>query len=140
MELRLSLIQSVLDCYHEEVKCRMSGGSGGCLANSPPHSAEDKELCDILFLGGIWRSLESSNQKPVPNEASEVIQSANELMLALSEILMNLSSLNYDHENCKPFKKYSALEQELRREERWTNVLKPENKQRMERQRKITGL
>lgn len=140
MELRLSLIQSILEFYHGAVKCRIPGGSGGCQATSYHFCVEDKDLCDTLFLGGIWQHLERSNHKSVPNEASEVTQSVNELMLSLSEMFKNLPALNEYHENCKSFKKYSAFEQKLRDDERLTNVLKPEHKQRMEGQRKKAGL
>ncbi|KAK4240557.1 hypothetical protein C8A03DRAFT_41973 [Achaetomium macrosporum] len=137
-ELRLSLIQALLDFYHEVVKSRIPSESA-CL-RSGWNLANERQLCDAVVLGGIWRYSKGSMPEILPEKATEYRESANELMRTLSNMFAGLPTLNVFHEGCSPAKKYSDFEEKTRQDERWKNVLRPHHKERMATQRKKTGL
>lgn len=136
MELRLSLIQTILDFYHEEIKQRTNGGSSRCIHVL----ASERELCDKLILGGIWGYLVSANQEFLPKEASKVVQSANQLISSLSQMFSELLVLDGNHKTCSPLARYTEFVAGLRVDTRWVDVLRPHHLERMDGQRRKTGL
>ncbi|KAK4099212.1 hypothetical protein N658DRAFT_517483 [Parathielavia hyrcaniae] len=144
-EHRSSLIQTLLDFYHAEVKCRTRDegecrATAGAVVYSGGIKYSERQLCDSLILGSLFRTQQRLGYSSLPLEASKYFNDANFLMGTLSSIFTALPYLSDRHRGCPPSKKYVEFEVRTKADPRWLNVLGPEHKQRMEAQRKILGL
>ncbi|KAK4149875.1 hypothetical protein C8A00DRAFT_46600 [Chaetomidium leptoderma] len=137
-ELRLFLIQPLLDFYHGEIKRRTQLGISAtcCVVGSAPGQ---RKLCDAVILGGIYRTHKILEKDYLAEDASDILGSANDLMFFLWGLFRELPCLE-DHTQCSPVKRYNVLEAQIKADGRWTNVLRPHHRERMEAQRKKAGL
>jgi hypothetical protein len=135
--LRISLIQTILDFYHAQVACRIPSNSACSLHTG--YYANDGSVCDSVILGGIWRHFESAKQDFPPKQAAQYQQSANDLLHSLSAMFKSLPCLQ-GHNNCGPGNKFIEFEKKTRADQRWKNVLQPHHKKRLAEQRTKTGL
>ncbi|KAK4033621.1 hypothetical protein C8A01DRAFT_19460 [Parachaetomium inaequale] len=138
--LRLSLIQTLLDFYHEVVESRTQIRSACIRVSSSAFGRDERPLCDALILGGIWQYLKKAKLESLPVKAEDYPLGANQLMGRLSAMFATLPYLHDSHKDCGPAKKYAAFEKKTKQDERWKNVLRPHHKERMAAQREKTGL
>lgn len=114
-KLRLSLTQSLLDFYHEEVACRIPPKIG--CAYTPYGSRAERPLCDSVILGGMWQRLETYGESRLPKSAAEYSGSANDLMTVLRGIFSDLPAYSTAHNRCLPSRKFADFEWQTR----WTS-------------------
>jgi hypothetical protein len=142
-DLRLSLIQRLVDFYHAEIVNRTQESGFACREpglNFYAAPASEKLLCDSVILGGILRAEKREKRDSLPQQADKVLESANAVMGFLSSVFSTLPCLNDRHRECSPTKKYAEFEATIRADPQWTNVSRPQHKQRMAAQRKKLGL
>lgn len=137
--LRISLIQTILDFYHGEIN-RRTQNERACLYSSDYYNSDEREKCDTLILGGVWRYLKKAKRHELPERASETLESAQDLMNILSTMFKSLRCLGSYHEKCNPRTRYLEFEAKTKADPRWTDVLRPHHKERMAEQRKKLGL
>jgi hypothetical protein len=138
--LRLSLIQTLLDFYHEVVESRTQSTPACTYGGYSSFGRNERQLCDTVILGGIWQCLKKASLESLPVKAEDYCHSANVLMQTLSGMFANLPCLHQSRQDCSPVKKYSEFETKMKEDERWKNVLRPHHKERMAAQRGKTGL
>jgi hypothetical protein len=112
-------------------------GYDACKSSS--NYGRDKELCDSVILGQIWRRSGSATLGTLPDKATSYCKSATELMQALTKMFTDIRCLQY-HDSCSPAKKFSEFKTATKQDKRWKDVLRPHHKERMAAQRKKMGL
>ncbi|KAK4125839.1 hypothetical protein N657DRAFT_708927 [Parathielavia appendiculata] len=139
--LRLALIQTLLDFYHAEIRCR-TRDEGACQAISTSiyDGNSERPVCDSLLLGSLFRTQHRLGLDPLPLKADKFLGSAHSLMVFLSAMFSALPCLNARHNGCSPSKKYMDFEAKTKSNKKWLDVVRPEHKQRMAPQRKKLGL
>lgn len=137
-ELRLSLIQTILDFYHKEVELRLRNQPACASRNYV--STTDRVLCDTVILGGMWRHWGRTKQEFPSKIATEYSRSANNLLGALAAVFFAIPSLNSHHADCNPSKKFAEFRVKTKDDKQWKDVLQEHHMERIAAQQKKTGL
>jgi hypothetical protein len=148
---RLSLIQEILDFYHErlrrllefsscESKAYYTSGCSYCSYGYSSSHALPNGLCSQTIIGGLYRNqLRLSIHNPPKNAKDVWHHSANSLLKEISDLFGGINTLG-GHEDCAPMPHFKKFEEQIRADRRWKNVLQPHHKEHLAAQREKMGL
>ncbi|KAK3899098.1 hypothetical protein C8A05DRAFT_37296 [Staphylotrichum tortipilum] len=137
-ELRLSLIQSLLDFYHAQVEQRLPPNTACKMAM---RNKTDSDLCDAVILGCMWRRSQRAPGEPglLPKTAAEYTGSANDLLVTLGAMFRGLKPPLLGHHNCNPSSIFQVLAFATKKNPSYCAPLQPHHIKQMEKHREVSG-
>lgn len=144
-ELRLAVIQEILDFYHRQFDCRTQK-TPYCLhaektPSNPLHQSSRHKLCDNAVIGAIVARHQWYKLDPIPREAKNAGNfTINTLLDHLHLVLDGIDPLDKNHAQCLPGPELFSLDAKIRNEARWENILPPRYIERLDVQRKKAGV
>ncbi|KAK4100418.1 hypothetical protein N658DRAFT_451313 [Parathielavia hyrcaniae] len=137
-ELRLPMIQDMLDFFNRELDSRSDEDNPACRADG---------WCDTIILGIIWQYFRCQKEDLLPMNAGEYPKAATCLLEHLSNLftrrMRSIPRLDWGkHDRCPPAPrdKWIKFEVAIKDHERLKSVLLPHHKERLAAQRATIGL